>query len=131
MEAGLEHLGRGTAEGVDCMLVVSDANAKSLDTAGKIAAMACDFGIPETMLVGNRIETSSQKSVIQEYADRNGLQVAGYVPFDPAVVEAGIAGESLLSIAGSLALEAIEKIGWSIKDNCHAGKANHENKKLR
>ena len=33
MEAGLEHLGRGTAEGVDVMLIVTDANAKSLETA--------------------------------------------------------------------------------------------------
>ena len=40
MEAGLEHIGRGTAEAVDWMLVVSDANKKSLITAATIARIA-------------------------------------------------------------------------------------------
>lgn len=129
MEAGLEHLGRGTAENVDCMLVVSDANAKSLDTAGKIAAMARDFGIPKTMLIGNRIQTGSHQRAIQEFADAHSLQVAGYVPFDQTIAEAGIAGDSLLTLNGSPALEAIKKIGRSVMDTCRAGKANPEKQK--
>lgn len=131
MEAGLEHLGRGTAGGVDCMLVVSDANAKSLDTAGKISAMAQDFGIPATMLIGNRIQNNSQKHGIQEYADRNGLQVAGFVPFDPAVADAGIAGESLLTLTGSPAMKAIEKIGNWLMDTCREERVDRDKKKRR
>ena len=37
MEAGVEHLGRGTAENVDIMLVVSDANHQSLAIAETIS----------------------------------------------------------------------------------------------
>lgn len=123
MEAGVEHLGRGTAGGVDCMLVVSDANAKSLDIAGKITAMAKNSGIPHIMLVGNRIQTSSQKNTVKEFAARHSLHVAGYIPFDPAVAEAGISGNSLLTLTCSPALEAIEKIGRLIMNTCNTSPA--------
>ena len=46
MEAGVEHLGRGTAENVDIMLVASDANRQSLAIAETILRMAQDAGIP-------------------------------------------------------------------------------------
>ena len=55
MEAGVEHLGRGTAEGVDMMLVISDAHRQSLAIAGRIARMSQDAGIPRIALIGNRI----------------------------------------------------------------------------
>jgi CO dehydrogenase nickel-insertion accessory protein CooC1 len=40
MEAGVEHLGRGTAEFVDTMLVVTDATVKALETAKIIFTLA-------------------------------------------------------------------------------------------
>ena len=45
MEAGVEHLGRGTAEGVDTMLVVVEPGWASLQTAARVAEMARDLGI--------------------------------------------------------------------------------------
>jgi CO dehydrogenase maturation factor len=119
MEAGLEHLGRGTAEGVDCMLVVSDTNAKSLDTAGKIARMARDFGISGIMIAGNRVQTEGEEKIIRKYAQEHDLPVAGNVPFDPAVAKAGISGSSILALKGSPALVAIDRIGQTIRDSCH------------
>jgi len=130
MEAGLEHIGRGTAEGVDCMIVVSDANAKSLGTARIIAQMARDFKIPGILMIGNRVQTPSQEKIIQEYAEEQGLPVAGYVPFDPAVAEAGIAGESILALQGSPALDAIDRIGRMIMDTCNKdGRAQKKQEK--
>jgi CO dehydrogenase maturation factor len=110
MEAGVEHLGRGTAEGVDLMLVVSDANRQSLTIAGTIAWMAQDAGIPRTALIGNRIADAGQEQVIREFAKAQDLAVAGVIPFDPAVVRAGIAGDSIANLAGSAALLALSGI---------------------
>jgi CO dehydrogenase maturation factor len=121
MEAGTEHLGRGTAEGVDIMLVVSDANSRSLDTAGKIARMSQDAGIPRVVLVGNKIENSIRKTTIRRYAKEYGLPVAGYVPFDLTVVQAGITGDSVLGLQPSPALRAIDRIEKSIMKNILAG----------
>lgn len=122
MEAGLEHIGRGTAAGVDCMAVVTDANVKSLDTAGKIARMAREFGISGIIMIANRIRTPAEESIITAFAAGHDLPVAGFIPYDPMVVEAGISGRPLTSLAGSPALKEIERIGQSIMAGRSAGK---------
>jgi CO dehydrogenase maturation factor len=43
MEAGIEHLGRGTAEGVDAMLVVVEPGWASLETAARVASLAATW----------------------------------------------------------------------------------------
>ena len=45
MEAGIEHLGRGTALGVDLLLVVVEPGQRSVDTAHRIQEMAAGLGI--------------------------------------------------------------------------------------
>jgi CO dehydrogenase nickel-insertion accessory protein CooC1 len=97
------------------MLVVSDANAKSLDTARIIAAIAKDSGIPHVMLVGNKIESTSERTAIKKFAKEQGLFLAGVVPFDPAVVQAGIAGDSVLALRGCPAARAVTRIGRSMR----------------
>jgi CO dehydrogenase maturation factor len=107
MEAGVEHIGRGTAESVDMMLVVSDANRQSLTIAGTIARMAQDSGIPRVALIGNRIVDAGQERVIVDFARAHDLAVMGMIPFDPAVARAGIAGDAISALEGSAALSAI------------------------
>ena len=107
MEAGVEHMGRGTAESVDMMLVVSDAHRQSLAIAGRIAKMAQDAGIPRVVLVGNRIQDEEQDAAIRDFARLNNLGVAGMIPFDPAVTRAGVAGEAVAALRDSAALDAI------------------------
>lgn len=92
MDAGIEHLGRGTAEHVDTMLAVSDANRKSLDVAGTICRLATGTGIPRAGLVGNRITGQSQEQAVRGFAGRNGIPVMGMIPFDQQVYDNGIDG---------------------------------------
>jgi CO dehydrogenase nickel-insertion accessory protein CooC1 len=96
------------------MVVVSDANAKSLDTARIIATIAKDSGIPHIMLVGNKIENNSERTSLKRFAKEHGLFLAGYVPFDPAIVQAGIAGDSVLALTRCPAVRAITRIGKSM-----------------
>jgi CO dehydrogenase maturation factor len=110
MEAGLEHLGRGTAEAVDWMLVVSDANRKSLMTAATITDIARKAGIAHVALVGNRIESKEQNDIVSAFASQHNLQLLGIVPFDAAVEESGIAGSSVLALEGTPAFRAIDNI---------------------
>jgi CO dehydrogenase maturation factor len=116
MEAGVEHLGRGTAEAVDWMLVISDANKKSLVTAATIAKMARGAGISHVAMVGNRVENDVQKDLISEYADQQGIPLLGVVPFDVAVAQAGIDGSPILALDGTPAFRAIEKITGRLTD---------------
>ncbi|MFA5332353.1 MAG: ArsA-related P-loop ATPase [Methanoregula sp.] len=111
MEAGVEHLGRGTAQGVDVMLVVADANRKSLALAGSIASMAGEAGIPRIMLVGNRVRDEEESVVIRKFATEKNLPLAGMVPFDPAVAQAGIDGKPVTCIpVDNPAVVAVKKI---------------------
>ncbi|MEM4703937.1 MAG: AAA family ATPase [Candidatus Bathyarchaeia archaeon] len=110
MEAGVEHLGRGTARHVDTMLVVSDANMKALETAKHIHELAADTGIGHVFLVGNKITGETQKNAIEEYAKHNSLEIFGFVPFDRKVAEAEMQGETPLKYRESKALQAIAEL---------------------
>lgn len=93
MEAGIEHLGRGTAARVDVLIAVSDANKKSLLTAATICRLAKEAGIPVAGIVANRNATIEEEEIVRAFAGEHGIAVLGSVPFDPAIREAGIAGE--------------------------------------
>jgi len=110
MEAGIEHMGRGTAQHVDAMLVVADANVKSLETAKNINDLAVAANIENVFLVGNKIADETQKEVIEEFAKKFNMKILGYVPFDIKVVEAEMRGETPLKYEDSKALLAIQRL---------------------
>jgi CO dehydrogenase maturation factor len=93
MEAGIEHLGRGTAEHVDTLLVVSDANRKSRETASAICRIARDSAIRDIRLVGNRIAGTRDEEVLRSCAAENEVPLAALIPYDRDVAEAGITGD--------------------------------------
>lgn len=96
LEAGLEHLSRGTARHVDVLLVVGEPYFKSLETAGRSFALARDLGIPRVSMVANKIRTLRDEETVREFAARHRLPVAGLVPYDDAVVEADQRGVALV-----------------------------------
>ncbi|MDI6719747.1 MAG: P-loop NTPase [Methanomicrobiales archaeon] len=110
MEGGVEHLGRGTADRVDVMLVVTDANVRSLHAARKIARLSAGAGIRRTAILANMIEDADQARAVREYASVNGLECIGQVPFDRTVREAGIRGTTIFPDADSPAIRALERI---------------------
>ena len=92
MDAGIENLGRGTAEHVDTLLVVSDANRKSLDVAKTICRMAKDSAIHKVGLVGNRIAGPAQDQAVRSFADKNEIPVLAMIPYDQDVSDCGVTG---------------------------------------
>ncbi len=95
MEAGIEHLGRGTAEHVDTLLVVSDANRKSRETASAIIRLARDSAIRDIRLAGNRIATPREEEILHACAVENLVPLACLIPYDRDVADAGISGEAV------------------------------------
>jgi len=110
MEAGVEHMGRGTARHVDVMLVVVNANVKALETAKRIHELGVKAGMNRILLVGNKIENEAQKEAIMKYAKENSLQVLDYLPFDQMVVEAEMRGETPLKYGDAPAIKAIGRL---------------------
>ena len=117
MEAGVEHLGRGTAVNVDVMLIIADANMKSLETAKHIHDLASNAGLKQIFLVGNRIGNSAQRGAVESFAEKYDLRVLDFVPFDPKVVEAEMRGETPLRYGESEAMQAVEKLCEKLKSN--------------
>lgn len=54
LEAGVEHLGRGTVSHVDGLVVVSEPSMRSLQTGAEVGRMAADLGLTRQALVLNR-----------------------------------------------------------------------------
>src|SRR5450759_5876158 len=54
MEAGIEHLGRATVQGVDWLLIVVEPSRQSTDTARRIRSMAGEIGLKRIAVVGNK-----------------------------------------------------------------------------
>ena len=96
MEAGIEHLGRATASGVDVMLVVVEPGARSARTALAIRALADDIGIERLMVVVN-------KAGARERADLEallgGMQIIGELPYSEAVRRADLREEAPFDVA--------------------------------
>jgi CO dehydrogenase maturation factor len=110
LEAGVEHIGRGTARQVDALLVVADSNLKSLEIAKHIHDLASEAGMKQLFLVGNRVMNNAQKEAIQSFADQNGIALLQFIPFDQKIIEADMLGQTPLRNKDFPAVKAIDGI---------------------
>jgi CO dehydrogenase maturation factor len=90
MEAGIEHLGRGTAAAVDAFLIVVEPVRRSLDTALRIRKLAADIGVSRCYLVGNKVENPDDAAFIRDHS--GGIPLAGSFPLDTRISQADRAG---------------------------------------
>jgi CO dehydrogenase maturation factor len=109
-EAGVEHIGRGTARQVDALLIVADSNLKSLEIAKHIHDLAANAGMQHLYLVGNRIMNERQKAAVTSFAEKNDLSILTFIPFDAKVIEADTLGETPLKNKEISAVSAIDNI---------------------
>ena len=86
MEAGIEHLGRGTAQAVDKLMVVVEPGRRSIDTAEHIRFLAAEIGLKNIAVVGNKIRNQKDEDFLKRHlADFDYL---GSLPYDDALIEA-------------------------------------------
>lgn len=84
MEAGIEHLGRGTARSVEKFLIVVEPNTTSLDTARKINFLAGGLGVKDISVIGNKIRSKEDKDFIEK--NLKGVKIEGYIDFDESLL---------------------------------------------
>ncbi|MBE0476320.1 MAG: AAA family ATPase [Coriobacteriia bacterium] len=65
MEAGLEHLGRGTADAVDAFVVVVEPGSRSVATAGAVRRLASDLGVPRVVVVCNKVRSAEDEEYLR------------------------------------------------------------------
>jgi CO dehydrogenase maturation factor len=97
MEAGVEHLGRATAQSVDAMVIVVEPGRRSVGVMEEIRRLAGDIGLRRLYLVGNRVRGEADEAFIRQIAGE--LPILGFLPYDPQVIEADLTGQAVYDIA--------------------------------
>lgn len=92
MEAGIEHLGRGTASAVDAFISVVEPGMRSLDTAQAVRKLAEDIGIKKCYVVGNKITDDADRQFIT--SNLPDFDVLGFISQNSKIVEADRKGIS-------------------------------------
>jgi len=93
MEAGIEHLGRGTARAVDKLIIVVEPSRRSVETAYRIADLAKDISLQNIAVVGNKLRSQSEKEFL--ISSLSGFEFLGFIPYDQAIVEADLNSSAL------------------------------------
>lgn len=106
-EAGVEHLGRRTAEKFDSMLIVVEPSIKSIETARHIYSLAGEMGIRNIFAVGNKINREVEKEIIEA---KLGFKAIGFISYDENIIKADFEQKPVYEL-DSKAKKEIYKIG--------------------
>ncbi len=108
MEAGVEHLGRATAQGVDTMIVVVEPGQRSIDCAGRVLRMAEEIGLTNLALVANKVTDAQDEAFIRTaLGDR---ELLGVIPFCEAIRQGDQSGRSVLDQLPPAVMQAFAAI---------------------
>lgn len=105
MEAGVEHLGRATAQAVDAFLIVVEPGQRSLSTAKNIRQLAADIGVTRCYVVGNKVRREADRDYIRQSLPPD-LPVIGFLSTTPEAVEADMQGQAIFDAAPGLVAQA-------------------------
>lgn len=108
MEAGVEHLGRGTARGVDTMIIVLEPGQRSIDSAHRVIRMAGEIGLKNIQLVANKIYGQEDEKFVRD-AFRN-YELLGVIPYSEQFRQSDRNGQSVLDNLDSELLKNFENI---------------------
>jgi CO dehydrogenase maturation factor len=92
MEAGLEHLSRGTGKHVSRFLAVVEPYYRSMETARRIAELAAELGIADVQAVANKVRDADDRKAIAEFCAAHRLPIVAEVPYDATLVAAERSG---------------------------------------
>lgn len=107
MEAGIEHLSRGTTRAVDWLIIVVEPGRRSIETARTISQLAHDLGLKKIAIVGNKVRSESDRQFIE--SSLPDMEILGLIPYDPAINEADLANRSLFESSPS-AMQEVKNI---------------------
>jgi CO dehydrogenase maturation factor len=107
MEAGVEHLGRSTAEAVDAFIIVVEPGRRSIQTAQTIRRLASEVGIAKCYVVGSKTAGDNDCSFIKD--GLSDFDVLGYIDYSQKILEADRLGSSVFDLDPE-AVAAVRKI---------------------
>ena len=107
MEAGLEHLGRGTAMNMDQFLVVIEPGSRSVQTYRNVKRLANDLGVKRVRVVANKIRDERDEAFIRDAIPAEDF--LGFIHYNPQIMDADRNGKSPYDFSPA-AIDEIRKI---------------------
>ena len=107
MEAGLEHLGRGTAMNMDQFIVVIEPGARSVQTYHNVKRLAADLGVKRVRVVANKIRDDKDEAFVRGAIPAEDL--LGCIHYNTEIMDADRNGKSPYDFSPA-AIEEIRKI---------------------
>jgi len=108
MEAGVEHLSRGTVRSVDALLVVADPSLRAVETAVRIRELAGQLGLRQVFAIGNKIRSGKDAQFLS--GSLPGWEFAGFLPYDDTLRDAEMSGRSVATGANRETVAAVAGI---------------------
>lgn len=103
MGAGIEQLTRGTAIGVDVLVIVTEPSKVSFQTVKVIQQLASELGIPRVVVVGNKVRNPKDESFLRDHFPAE--QLIGVIPYSEELLEMSLNTGSVELPGGSLGVE--------------------------
>ena len=116
MEAGLEHLGRGTAANMDQFIVVIEPGARSVQTYHNVKRLAADLGVKQVRVVANKVRDARDEEFVKSAIPAEDL--LGFIHYNPEIMDADRQGKSPYDFSPT-AIDEIRKIKEILdRDDC-------------
>ncbi|MFC1668234.1 AAA family ATPase [Chlamydiota bacterium] len=96
MEAGIEHLGRGTTKGIDKLLIIVEPNKTSIETAQRIKKLSQDLGITDLEIIANKIQTGEDLDFISRNIE--DLKFNGTINFSKEIQKMNLNSGSVFDV---------------------------------
>ncbi len=112
MEAGLEHMSRGTARGVDAFIVVVEPGRRSFQTAQATVQLAQDLGVEKVYAVANKVGVGQEENIREALGS---LPLLGVLPYALEAVNADLVGKTLFEVSPMM-VERVKELKTKIED---------------
>src|SRR5437867_657478 len=116
MEAGLEHLTRGTARHVTRFLAVLEPYYRSMETARRVVELAKELNVPDVVVVANKVRDTGDRAAIAEFCAAHDMRLGAEIPYDPVLLEAERSGAAPIDYRQeSPAVSAVKALAQSLQ----------------
>lgn len=106
MEAGLEHLGRGTTQSMDQFIVVIEPGARSVQTYQNVKRLAEDLGVKQVRVVANKVRNEDDEAFIKSRIPAEDL--LGFIHYNADVIDADRQGKSPYDFSNTVKEEIMQ-----------------------
>lgn len=100
MGAGIEQLTRGTAQGVDVLVIITEPSKVSVQTVKVIQKLGFELGIPRVLVVGNKVRNQKEENFLRDQFPKE--QLIGIIPYSDELLAMSVNTEDQELPQGSL-----------------------------